>query len=159
MQTDYVLFFSNFCNYSKEVLGDITRRNIRNAFVLICIDSIANIPPFVTVVPLIACKSTKQIYVDDAISKILDEIHAKEYPAVTIEALPSSIGFQSHESDFEALGQDNMAYSMLDMSNFRITITDDGDETKAKKADSSVLEQYIANRDNDIKINDRQNLH
>jgi len=153
-QANLILFFSNYCSYSKDVLTIITRKNIRNAFILICIDTVQNLPPFVDRVPLIVDKHSKQIFADEDISKILEIVATQMYPPVSIEAMPSSfIGQTSFETDYEnPLGGAEDNFNMLDMDNFRIQCTNESDEVKVKKADSSLLEQYIAQRDADIKI-------
>lgn len=154
-QANLILFFSNYCAYSKEVLTVITRKNIRNAFVLICIDSVQNIPPFVDRVPLIVDKHSKQMFADEDIAKILEIVASQMYPPVSIEAMPSSFmgGPTNFETDYEnPLGGAEDNFNMLDMDNFRIQCTNEGEEVKVKKADSSLLEQYIAQRDADIKI-------
>lgn len=157
MQQEFLLFFSNFCNYSKDVLGIITRKNIRNAFILICVDTLQSIPPFVDRVPLIVRKQSKEVYADDDISKIIDDITNMMYPPTKIEALPSTFGgglqdtFQ--DSEFEPLGGGpGDSFTLLDMSNYRINCMAEDDTIKNKKADSSQLEQYISQRDTDIKI-------
>ena len=145
---EYILFFSNLCNFSKEVLSTITRKNIRNAFILICVDTVTNLPPFVDRVPFIINKQTRDMYVDDNIDKIIDEIHKKMYPPM-IEALPSYIGGQE-DSEFENLNG-NADCNMLDLDNFRITTITEDEGLRGKKADSQLLEQYIAMRDTDVK--------
>lgn len=161
MQQDYVLFFSNFCNYSKEIVGSITRKNIRNAFVFVCVDTVPNIPSFVDRVPIIANKHTKQLYADENIVSVIDSITATLYPPANIEALPSLFGGGGgyQEPEFEALGQSTDGFNMIDMDHFRITCVAEDDALKNKKADSSVLEQYISQRDTDITISmDRPTL-
>lgn len=163
---EYVLFFSNLDSYSMEVISHITRKNIRNAFVFVCVDSVRPLPPFVDCVPLISSKVTKKIYVDDQIIPLLNQITATMYPPVTIEAVPA-FGFGSAmDTEFESLVQGGMpapgqdSYSMLDMNQFRISFVAEDDDLKSKKTDSSQLEQFIAQRDTDVKIlSDRPNLH
>jgi hypothetical protein len=151
-EKSFLLFFSNYCNYSKEVIGIITRKNIRNTFVLICIDTIQNIPPFVDRVPMIINKQSKGIYVDEDIVKLLDAVSQQMYPPVSIGALNSAWD----DTEFENPGGENEEnFCQLDLEQFRIHCANDDDTNKVKKADSSILEQYIAQRDADIKIYDR----
>lgn len=161
MAQDFILFFSNFCNYSKDVVGVITKKNIRNAFVFVCVDTVRPIPSFVTCVPLVTSRTEKSVYVDEQIMELLDRISKSMYPPSQIEAMNSMSGLSTGntESEFEAFGQDNGSFSLLDMDNFRInTITED-EEVKGKRADSSQLEQFIAQRDNDVSfVSDRPNL-
>lgn len=161
MAQDYILFFSNFCNYSKDVVGVITRKNIRNAFVFVCVDTVRPIPPFVTCVPLITSRTNKAMYVDEQIMELLDHIAKSMYPPTQIEAMNSMSAFSADntESEFESFGQDNGNFSMLDMDHFRINTINEDEEVKCKRADSSQLEQFIAQRDSDVKrVSDRPNL-
>lgn len=149
----YALFFSNYCNFSKEVISIITRKNIRNAFVFICIDTYTTrpLPDFVDRVPLVTCLSTKQVFYEDSINTVLESISNAMYPPQHVEAAPVLHSIQ--ESEYEAFGQDTSSYSMLDMNNFRInTVADDEDGVKGRKLDSSQLEQLIASRDTDVSL-------
>ena len=151
-QQEYFLFFSNFCPYSKEVVGLVTKKNIRNAFVLICVDTLQQVPPFVDRVPMIVNKHTKDVYADDSIYKVLDDVSNKMYPPVKIEAMPSTAFTAFQDTEFESLGGGTDSYSMLDMDNYRISYVEEDDNLKNKKADSSQLEQYISQRDADMSI-------
>lgn len=157
---EYVLFFSNFCNYSKDIVSMITRKNIRSAFVFVCVDTVRPIPPFVDRVPLISSITTKQIYADDNITSLIDSITRAMYPPTSIEATPA-FGMDQCDSEFECLdqGDNSTSFCMLDMDQFRITCIAEDDDVKSKRADSSQLEHYIAQRDKEININaDRPNL-
>lgn len=152
-QQAYVLFFSNYCNYSKDVVSYITKKNIRNAFVFVCVDKVRPLPSFVDRAPLIVSKVTKQIYADEIIMQLLDDVYQQYYPPIQIEATPAfGIGNNQMESEFETLDGDG-ASSTLDMDQYRIHyISEDDNKLSGRKADSSQLEQYIAQRDTDIKM-------
>lgn len=151
-QQEYVLFFSNFCNYSKEIIGTITRKNIRNAFVFVCVDTVRPLPSFVDRVPLIVSKQTREIFADDNIPHLLEKVTTIMYPPTSVEATPA-FGFSAQfDSTFEELDADNNQ-SCLDMDQYRIiTPGNEDDDRKVRKADSSQLEQYIAMRANDMKM-------
>ena len=67
----HALFFSNYCEFSKEVIRDLTKKNIRSLFVLICIDeNRKNIPSCVDRVPLVIT-SSQAVFIEDDIPKFI----------------------------------------------------------------------------------------
>lgn len=69
-----VLFYSNFCQFSKEVLNRIIKLNAKSRFVLICVELYkARLPPQVSVVPTIMT-TEGDIIVEDGILAYLDAI-------------------------------------------------------------------------------------
>lgn len=75
MSTKHILFYSNYCPYSKEVLQTITKKNLSSAFVLVCVDhGKYELPPFVDRVPIIvACtQESKIVLKDDTILSFLN---------------------------------------------------------------------------------------
>lgn len=161
---NYVLFFSNFCNYSKDVVNTISRKNIRQAFVFICVDNVRPLPPFVDRVPMISCISNKRIYVDDDIDTLIENVSRSLNPQTTVQAMSSLDAISAPmESEFESFGASAPTMNMLDLDNYRIGCTDTNKETrgldKHKRADSALLEQYIAQRDSEVRIvNNSMNL-
>lgn len=74
MMKKHILFYSNFCQYSKDVLGTITKKNLDNEFVKVCVDTNRfKLPPFVDRVPLV-CTKSKSILTDNDISAFLDQL-------------------------------------------------------------------------------------
>ena len=62
----HVLFFSNRCQFSKEVLGMLHATNTRSQYVLVCIEKCNNVPEFVDCVPLLLTKDSR-ILTEDSV--------------------------------------------------------------------------------------------
>lgn len=152
-----ILFYSNFCEYSKEILGIIAKKTIRNDFVLVCVDNRAsNLPSFVDRVPLIFTVNT-EVIIDEGIKKYFDT----KYPSGNAELEPFSImsaSGKSNYSDAFSYIEDGSetdfvkGYTYLNGNPSGITtISEDTEGSKKSKIDSSVLEKYMAERDMDLK--------
>lgn len=150
---EYVVFFSNYCKFSQDIISEITKKNIRNAFVFVCVENVQNIPSFVDRVPYVIHKQSKETFIDEAIDTLLVTITNAMYPPMNPDAITDNIFSNMMDSEFEMLNDtSNKNFSLLDMDNYRITTLTDGDDTKGRKSDSALLEQYIAQRDSDSKI-------
>jgi len=162
MSSKNVLFYSNYCNFSKEILGEITKRNIRDLFVLICVDQNRyNIPSFVDRVPLIVT-TQKQIVTDDDVLTFITELH-KHHGSTEISAYTvgtSRIGMFSDqysfiEEDSGRHGNHGMPFVFIEKEGdmCRIQTPDDdghGNGTGNQKLDMSILENLKAQRDMDV---------
>lgn len=72
MQKQDILFHSNFCRFSKEVIDLMTKYNIRQNFVLVCVDNKNyQIPKFIDRVPSIL-KISGEVFTDDQLYKYLE---------------------------------------------------------------------------------------
>lgn len=72
----HLLFYSNLCQYSQDTLRTISKKNIRNLFMTICIDNPkfqSSIPAFVDRVPFILTNN-QEIVIDDNIQLFLEII-------------------------------------------------------------------------------------
>ena len=151
MATKYVAFFSNFCKFSNQFMDSITSRNIRTNFVLICIDSYPNIPAFVDRVPLVYDPTTKQVFVDDEIDKLVERL------SVPIDLMSYNSGreggFCFIEDSGAAVCSSHNFMAINDMDIYKInTPAEDGESAKNKRGgDSSVLERYMAQREEDMR--------
>lgn len=154
MSSKNVLFYSNYCNFSKEVLGDIIKRNIRDLFVLVCVDQNRyTLPPFVDRVPLIVTPQ-KEIITDESLSKYIEELH-KQHGNAEIEAFTVSTSRMSMFSDPYSFIDDNItsnsshgtAYVFLGNAEeqYHIQIPPEDDGCK-NKFDASMLENIKAQR-------------
>jgi hypothetical protein len=95
-------------------------------------------------------KNTKSIYVDENVIQLVESV-SEQMQTNDVSALNSAWDDTEYENPGGA-GQDE--FNMLDMNKFRIHCSTDEEYTSNKKTDSSVLEQYIAQRDADIKLFD-----
>lgn len=67
-----VLFYSNFCQFSQDVLNRIIKLGIKDRFVLICVELYkSKLPPTLKVVPTIITRDGTEI-TDDALSQYID---------------------------------------------------------------------------------------
>ncbi len=66
-----VLFFSQYCRFSTEILQALTKKGLRNRFVLVCVDTHRmQVPAFVDRVPVILTP-TRDLLSDDAVSDFI----------------------------------------------------------------------------------------
>lgn len=67
VSSKHVLFYSNYCLYSKELLMTITKMDLRNRFILVCVEKHrASIPPLIDRVPTVVTP-TKQLITDERV--------------------------------------------------------------------------------------------
>jgi hypothetical protein len=153
---EYVMFFSNYCNFSKDVICDITKKSLRDAFVFVCVDHAQHqLPGFVDRVPFVCNLGNKQCYVDADIDALLQSLRARV--STRIEQ-PFSYN-ECDSSDFECIpGGDSDAgaivsdTNMLDLNMYRITCQnedDNGKSGKNKASSSEMLDKYTAERERD----------
>jgi len=63
-----IIFFSNYCEYSKEILGKLQEANLLEAMVKVCVDDRnIKLPQFITAVPTIYLMDKKAIVKDEQI--------------------------------------------------------------------------------------------
>lgn len=68
-----IIFFSNFCDYSKEILNKIKEYKLQDKIVSVCVDdNNIKLPPFLEAVPTIYLYKSKSIIIDDDIINYLD---------------------------------------------------------------------------------------
>jgi hypothetical protein len=151
MQKD-ILFFSNYCEFCKEILGMITKNNLKEQFMMVCVDNKQlRLPPFVDRVPIIYT-SDKKLFSDE---NLINYIQTK---VVTTTLQPYALvgtntGAYSENFSFIETG-DNLAedfsinYNYLGMDQQIYAPKEDDDSNN--KVQSNVLEKYMADRANDI---------
>lgn len=69
----HVLFYSNYCRYSRDVLEAVTNHGLRDLFVLVCVDRRTQLPDFVDRVPLIYTLDG-QALADDAVAAFVGRL-------------------------------------------------------------------------------------
>lgn len=152
-----ILFFSNYCEYSKEVLNALHKKAIKQDFTVVCVDNAKfRLPEFVTCVPLIFT-TRREILVDDRITEYLDELVP---PTRDIEPFSLQQGAGNYSDVFSFLDSAeeglNKAYTYLGNDTSRISMVPEdsnggGGGSGKSKLDSSLLEKYMAERDSDLK--------
>lgn len=150
----YVLFFSNFCNYCKDTIMEITKRSLRSLFVFVCVDTInpTQIPPFVDRVPFVSYTLTKDTFVEDAIDSLLDRLTNEQRVMNQTSNSTSIMSYNAYSDDvrYENISNNNtqqLDFDGLNMDHYRIYAPNEDDDSKTKRMDSSFLESYIANRE------------
>ena len=64
-----IIFYSNFCTYSKEIINSISKTPINDNIIYVCVDDEnITLPDFITAVPTIYLVNEKKIVVDEGIS-------------------------------------------------------------------------------------------
>lgn len=79
MSANYILFYSNQCEFSNEILNVIKSNGIVGDFVMINIDTIARnkLPSFVDRVPLILIRNKSEVVIEDHLFPFLNSISKK----------------------------------------------------------------------------------
>jgi hypothetical protein len=95
----HVLFYSNYCHFSKNVLTNIIKKDLKEMFVLVCVDKRnIQLPDFVDRVPLIFTMDRRML-VDDAVSAFIDGV--AEYIA-TVTRSSSTLATAQPDDDVSA---------------------------------------------------------
>jgi hypothetical protein len=69
-----IIFYSNFCTYSKEMINQISKTTINDNILYVCVDDQnIQLPNFIKAVPTIYLVSQKRIVVDEYIPKWIEE--------------------------------------------------------------------------------------
>lgn len=72
MATKHVMFYSNFCQYSTEVIRLLVKKDMRSRFVMVCVDENRHqIPKFVDRVPVILT-SDRRVLMDEAVIEFIE---------------------------------------------------------------------------------------
>lgn len=146
-----ILFYSNLCDFSKEVLTTLVKYQLKETFMLVCVDNKnLTLPSFVDRVPLIYSTSKKLFADDHLMSYIKSKISSstlQPYSLVGMNtgSLSESFSFldsgdefgETSARNYNFLGEDQKIYAPDDSS--------DNNTEGSKK-----LEAYMASRDTDI---------
>jgi hypothetical protein len=111
MEAKDIIFYSNFCTFSKDVINRISKTPINDNIVYICVDDRnIKLPPFVQAVPTIYLTSEKKIIVDENIDKWLQ---SKTQTATITNAEIDSYqnGFSGFSSNFSNLEGEDTSFS------------------------------------------------
>ena len=69
-----ILFYSNYCTYSKDIVNSISKTQLNDNMLFVCVDdSNIQLPPFITSVPTIYLINDKKIVTDEAIPEWIKE--------------------------------------------------------------------------------------
>lgn len=162
-----VLFYSNFCEHCKNLIGLLIRKNQRDNFILVCVDKQGlKIPTFIDRVPSILT-ANKDLYTGDMIDKyITKKTQINQQTQDEISPYMMESGFNSSQYTYitpDGDGYDtggNIQNDMMQNNNFvlltadqkMMIVQDKESENKSNKFDSGALEQYMNTRAFDDEI-------
>lgn len=89
-----ILFYSNFCTYSKEIINQISKTSLNENVLYVCVDDDnIQLPPFITSVPTIYLTTDKKIVVDETILEwIKEKVSQTHGPTDTPDELQAYFG-------------------------------------------------------------------
>lgn len=149
---DLVLFYSEQCEFSIDVLNDIRKNSLENQFIFVNIDNPSiKIPPFVEAVPLVFSKENKKLYIEDEIDKLLSEIKSQSKISSIMSASDQLKGLTDKFS-FISDKDNNMGsrgYNSINSSDDKLTPVLTSSEG-GSKFNESHYNTYLSQRDNDV---------
>lgn len=147
-----IIFYSNFCTYSKEIINQISKTPINDNILYVCVDDEnIQLPNFIKAVPTIYLVSQKRIVVDESIPKWIEEQLTSHESKNSNEELQAYFGQcdSSYGSSFSSL--DNSEQKPYVSSSFTFI----GDEQKITTPnDDSINQNQSQNRQNNSFMKD-----
>ena len=160
MQKD-ILFFSNLCEFCREVLSLLAKHGLKDHFMMVCVDNRnLKLPPFVDRVPLLYT-TQKNLYADENLVEYIKskfvENSLQPYTLVGGNTGSYSDNFSFiEESQYDGLEDSARNYNTLGMDQ-AIYTPDTNDDGKGqhggnggRRGDNKVLDKYMADRDADL---------
>jgi len=108
-----ILFYSNYCAFSKEVINKVSKTSISDNLIYICVDDKnIQLPPFLKAVPTIYSIKDKQAYTDNELESYIESLlnPTKGVPTELDAYFNSNSNFSSN-------------YSLLDNSEERASVS------------------------------------
>ena len=69
-----IIFYSEYCDYSKQTLELIKKYKLTDTLIMVCVDDEnIKIPPFLEAVPTIYLQKSKSIIIDDRITEYIEK--------------------------------------------------------------------------------------
>ena len=82
-----IIFYSNYCTYSKEIINQISKTPINNKILYVCVDDKnIQLPAFIKAVPTVYLVEDKKIVIDEQIPKWIEEQISKKKVVNNIHA-------------------------------------------------------------------------
>lgn len=150
------IFYSEYCDYSMEILEMIEKYKLKDMFTCVCVDTIQDLPHIVDRVPMIITKTNDIIYDDDIISFITNT-YKKTINSINALGNDQSSSFSfinENEVEKEELNEFQIRmYNYLDDDTGNdISLVTNIDTHKKNKMDQSEIEKYKRERDIDIQL-------
>lgn len=150
----HLLFFSNYCNFSKEAMTVITKQNLKKHFMFINVDSNREkLPVFVDRVPLVYT-SKKEIVTDSGVFEFIDFLYKQVLDNVqpfSLSEMSSTLSDQFSFIESTNSNKSNGSYVSLN-DDFHIDTPQEADTHNniQGNGESSSLDRFISERDMDI---------
>jgi len=113
-----ILFFSNYCVHSKDLIKKVSSTPLQKELVFICVDDKnIKLPPFIQVVPTIYLVNNKSILTEEKITEWIDSKNKKDndeilaYHGNTMNSLSTNFSFLDNDSETLEI---NSRYTLLD---------------------------------------------
>lgn len=159
-QTKDIIFFSNFCEFSKDIINIITKHNMRDKFTFVCVDNINyKIPAFVDRVPCLY-KRTGEMYTDEYLYDYINKETQRLSVSDNINPIWSIYGkdnaYSSHFSTLDGTEyEENPNYvSIKSQENMNISFKPESTVSSKdqKKINDTTFEKFIESRNLDDSI-------
>lgn len=151
MQKD-ILFYSNLCEYCKEILATLVKNNLRDYFMLVNIDNRSyKLPPFVDRVPLIYTTQRKVFADENLLNYIQSKIVSstlQPYALVGTNTNAYSENFSFIEDSDNVIEDSSRNYNLVGSEHQKIYAPTEDDSNN--KGTPQILEKFMAERDSDI---------
>lgn len=150
MQKD-ILFFSNLCEFCREVLSLLVKNNIKDHFILVCVDNKnLKLPPFVDRVPLIYT-TNKKLFADENLMNYVKtkfvQTSLQPYTLIGGNTGSYSENFSFLDNvNYDGLEDSSRNYNLIGMEQM-INTPDTNDDNNNK---GNMLDKFMADRDADI---------
>ena len=149
MQKD-ILFYSNACGFSKEILQIIINNHMKDRFMLVCVDNRnLTLPPFVDRVPLLYTSSKKLIADENLLNYIKSFVTSSSLqPYALIGANTNSYtdNFSFLTETETEIGDSSRNFNILGIEQ-QIYVPNEDENSKNF---NTSLEKYMADRDADL---------
>jgi hypothetical protein len=150
-KSKHLLFYSNFCSFSNEIVDKITKHSLNEKFLLINISKHKfKIPTNITTVPTVLLNDKRTIYTDNELEDFLDKLAEKNNkevdPFTPFGSISTNYSFvDSFEKQNDSLTKN---FGLIDGEQNISTPTENAQRSKEKLVDKmSSIEQ---NRNMDI---------
>jgi hypothetical protein len=151
-----ILFYSNYCQHSKEVLGLLTKKNMTDQFTFVCVDNTTlKLPNFVQSVPLI-CTTNREILGDTDVFNYLNQFQEQTTDIEPFALFCSTNSISDKYSFIGEGGTDVASTSSLEDGSHAFVYVNHSDQKincpkeseGDTKFDQKSFEAYMAQRDN-----------
>lgn len=146
------MFYSNLCDFSKDVLTTLVKHQLKDSFMMVCVDNKnLRLPPFVDRVPLIYT-TNKKLFADDHLMSYLkskissNTLQPYSLIGMNTGSLSESFSFLDAGDEFGETSSRN--YNLLGVEQKIYAPEESGENNNSN---SQQLEAFMANRDSDIK--------